>query len=183
MLQLLTDIARLLQPIQPIIQAVQSIVEMSLLIFAFIFARELRESINARYLDGMKFVRDLIATEQAANNRKWVYQELEKAVRPLSPENTEKLHAICRDFDNIGLLCRHKLLPANIVAETYNRNILDMWKRLKPFILGWRQMLGDEDYYAEFEWLASKASKAEKRLANKRRIKRLFSNPLKNSLR
>jgi hypothetical protein len=156
-----------------IAQIIEAIVASILLIYALVFARDLREAIRARHLDGMKFVRDLIGTEQAADNRRWVYQELEKTVRPLSSEDADRVRAICRDFDNIGLLCRHGLLPVSIVAETYNRNILDMWNRLEPIIVEWRQTLGDADYYAEFEWLADQASKAEGRLAKRRRRKQM----------
>ena len=156
-----------------IAQIAEAIVAFSLLIYALVFARDLREATRARHLDGMKFARDLIATEQAAHSRRWVYQELEKTIKPLSSEDADKVRAICRDFDSIGLLCRHGLLPVSIVAETYNRNILDMWNRLEPIITEWRQTLGDEDYYAEFEWLADRASRAETRLAKKRRRKKV----------
>ena len=132
------------------LQALQAIVTVGVLIYGFVVARDIRESAKARYLDGMKYVRELLATPEAVERRRWVYQDLENAESPLSIENLDRVRAICRDFDSIGLLCRKGLLPTNIIAETYSRNILEMWQRLKPSIDELRQA-NDPYYFLEFE--------------------------------
>ena len=55
--------------------------------------------------------------------------------------------SVCRDFDHIGFLCRKGLIPADLIVETYNRNIVDMWERLERFITEWRKQRQDEDYF------------------------------------
>lgn len=149
------------------LQALQAIVTLVVLIYGVVVARDIRESVKTRYLDGMKYVRDLLVTPEAAEKRRWVYQDLEKAATPLSPENADRVRNICRDFDNIGLLCRKGLLPTDIIVETYSRNILDMWERLKPSIDELRQRTNDPYYYLEFEWLANRATKARESLVRK----------------
>ena len=162
MCQILADLAS-------VAQIVQAFVAVILFICAIVVARDIRESIKMRYLDGMKYVREIIATPEAAENRRWVYKELDKVTRPLSLEDANKVRAICRDFDNIGLLCRKGLLPTEIITETYSRNILDMWKCLKPSVEEFR--LGPETtdpyYYLEFEWLALKAAEARASISRK----------------
>ena len=148
-------------------QTVQAIVAVVLFIYAIVVARDIRESIKAWHLDGMKYVRDLIATPEAAEQRKWVYEELGRMSRPLSKETAAKVQAICRDFDGIGLLCRKGLLPAEIVVETYSRNILDMWEHLKPYIDEIRQEKKDPYNYLEFEWLSIEAAKARAAIVEK----------------
>ena len=69
----------------------QGIAAVILLLYAFVFARELRESIRVRYLEGLSLVRELISTEEAAEDRKWVYQELKRAVRPLSDDDAKRV--------------------------------------------------------------------------------------------
>ena len=159
MSQLLTDFAS-------IAQIVQVICTIILLVWAMFVGRDIRESIKARHLDGMKYVRDLLATPEAVEKRRWVYQDLEKAAKPLSTENLDRVRSICRDFEAIGLLCRKGLLPTDIIAETYSRNILEMWQRLKPSVDELRQT-NDPYYFLEFEWLANQATKARKSLVRR----------------
>lgn len=156
MSQQLTDFAS-------IAQIVQMICAIILLFWAIFIGRDIRESIKARHLDGMKYVRDLLTTPEAAEKRRWVYQDLEKATKPLSAENLDRVRSICRDFETVGLLCRKGLLPIDIIVETYSRNILEMWPRLKPSIDELRQAK-DPYYFLEFEWLANQATKARKSL-------------------
>ena len=141
----------------------QGIVAVILLLYAFVFARELRESIRTRHLEGLTMVRELMSTRKAAEDRKWVYQELKRAARPLSDDDAERIREICRPLDYIGLLCRHGLLPVDTVIETYHRNIVDMWNHVQPLVVQWRQGQSGEDYYAEFEWLAVRASDWQRR--------------------
>ena len=138
-------------------QAVQAIATFILLFIA----TNIRESIRLRHLDGMKYTRDLIGTQEAADKRKWVHQELSKIPRPLSGENSGKVRSICRDFDHIGLLCRKGLLPKKIIIRTYNRNILEVWGQLKPIIDQFRKETQDKDYFAEFDWLADQAGEVK----------------------
>lgn len=160
MSQTLTDLASLAQMVEAVIAIV-------IFAYASVVAREFRESIKTRYLDGMKYVRDLIATPEAGEKRDWVYNELGNVTRPLSREDADRVRAICRDFDFIGLLCRKGLLPTEIITETYSRNILEMWDRLRPSVEELRQTAHDPYYYLEFEWLALKAAKARGVVARK----------------
>lgn len=155
---MLTDLANIAQIVQVIIAVV-------VFIYAIVIAKDLRESIKARHLDGMKYVRDLIGTQEGANKRKWVYEELENAPKPLSRQDADKVRAICRDFDTIGLLCRKGLLPTEIIIETYNRNITEMWTRLKPSIDELRKSANDDDYFVEFDWLAHQAAQVQRPLS------------------
>ncbi len=151
------------------ITTIATVIEAGAVVCALVLAYEVRESIKTRHFEGMAYVRNLIGTKKAANQRRWVYQELRKKGWPLSDEDQERAQSVCRDFDHIGLLCRKDLLPREIIAETYNRNILDMWKRLERFVKQWRVEKKDEDYYWEFEWLAKQAQAAEDRLQKQRR--------------
>jgi hypothetical protein len=150
------------------VQIVSGVLTILLLTIALVFGREIREAVRARHLDGVKYVKELIGTQEASNNRRWVYQELEEANRPLLPEDESRVLDICRDFDHIGYLCRKELIPVDLVVETYNRNILDMWNRLEEFINMWRQQRNDDDYFWEFQWLAEKASEKQTRIEKKK---------------
>lgn len=154
------------------VQIVSGILTVIFLITALVFGREIREAVRARHLDGVKYVKELIGTDEASNSRRWVYQELKKTDQPLSPEDESRVLGICRDFDHIGFLCRKELIPVDLVVETYNRNILDMWNRLEYFVTRWREQRDDEDYLWEFEWLARKAEVTRKRQDKKRRARR-----------
>ena len=133
-----------------------------------IIAADIRESIKARHLEGIRYVRGLLGSEDASDRRKWVYQDLRRAEWPLSSDDEKKALAVCRDFDHIGFLCRKGLIPVDLVVETYNRNIVDMWNRLERFVTQWRQQRSDEDYFWEFEWLTHKAEAAKRQQDSKR---------------
>jgi hypothetical protein len=142
-----------LQKIAYAAQIAQGVAALALLVIA----RDIREAIKTRHLEGIKYVRGLLGSEDASERRRWIYQDLRRADWPLSSEDEKKALAVCRDFDNIGFLCRKGLIPVDLVVETYNRNIVDMWNRLERFVTQWRQQRSDEDYFWEFEWLAQKA--------------------------
>ncbi len=145
-------------------QVVQGLVSVVLLVYALGFATELREAIAARHLDGMKYVREIIGTQEAAEHRRWVYTELPHEARPLGEAAKQKVGRIARDFDHIGLLCRNGLLPAEIIATTYARNIKTMWMLLKPEITNLRGEVSDDDYFVEFQWLAELAREKDRSL-------------------
>lgn len=147
-----------------IAQIIEGVTALALLLIA----ADIRESTRARHLDGIRYVKGLLGSQDASDTRKWVYQDLKKATWPLSAEDEKRALAICRDFDHIGFLCRKNLIPVDLVVETYNRNILDMWNRLERFIVQWREQRRDADYFWEFEWLASKAEVVKTRLDKKR---------------
>ena len=153
----------------PSIAYLAQIIEGAATLVLLLVAVDIRESMKARHLDGIRYVRGLIGSEEASDRRRWVYQELKKASWPLSPEDEKRALAVCRDFDHIGYLCRKGMIPLDFVVETYNRNIVDMWSRLKRFIDQWRHHRKDKDYFWEFEWLASKAEPVKRRLDKKRR--------------
>ena len=142
-------------------QVIQSLVAVCLLIPLLFVTKELRESIAARHLEGMKYVREILLTQEAVELRKWVHRDLLNERRPLSGDAIEKVRRIGRDFDHIGLLCRKRLLPADIIATTYNRNITAMWNELQQTINDLRIKDKDRDYFKEFEWLANLASEKE----------------------
>jgi hypothetical protein len=146
-----------------IAQLIQGIVVLVLLLIA----ADIREAVKSRHLEGIRYVKDLIGSNEASEQRKWVYQELKKISWPLTDEHREIALAVCRDFDHIGYLCRKGLIPVDLIVETYNRNILDMWNRLERFIIQWRKQIKDEDYFWEFEWLAHEAEVTKKKLDKK----------------
>jgi hypothetical protein len=153
-----------------VLQILGSLAAVAAFGYGVFVARELRESIKARYLDGIRLVMSLIGTEDASVNRRWVYQELNKAGKPLSPNDDKRLRTICRDFDHIGMLCRHGLLPTPIVTESYYKNIIEMWEHLEPTIKQWREASNYSDLYVEFEWLVAKARKMNDQIARRKRI-------------
>src|SRR5882757_299642 len=147
--------------IASVAQLLQALADVGVFIYVVVFAKDLRESIKGRHLDGMKYVREIISTPEAAELRRWVRQDLGSENRPLSSDAIEKVRRIGRDFDHIGLLCRKGLLPADIIATTYNRNITSMWSGLNQTIMELRINEGDDDYFAEFEWLDNLAIQNE----------------------
>jgi hypothetical protein len=157
-----------LSDLASIFQIIEGFAAITLLVSALVLAEDIRESVRSRHLDGMRYVRSLIGTQEASDDRKWVYQELKKASWPLPSEVDTRALAVCRDFDHIGFLCRRGLIPTSLVVETYNRNIVEMWDRLERFIGQWRQERRDDDYFWEFEWLARKAEEAKRRIEGKR---------------
>ena len=154
----------ILSDIANIAQIVEGVVAVVLLLIA----ADIRESVKARHLEGIRYVKGLIGSTEASETRRWIYEKLRKAQWPLSDEDGKKALAVCRDFDHIGYICRNGLVPVSLVVETYNRNIVDMWNRLERFVVQWRQQRQDEDYFWEFEWLAHKAEVEKIRLDKKR---------------
>lgn len=138
--------------------------EAGAVVFVAIIARDIKESIKSRHLEGITYVRNLIGTPQASDNRRWVYKVLRTTTGPLNEDDDQKAREICRDFDHIGLLCRQGLLPMDVIAETYGRNIVDMWNRLGRFVANWRKESEDPVYFLEFERLAARAEHIRRKL-------------------
>jgi hypothetical protein len=142
----------------------QGIAAVVLLFYALLFAGELRESIRARHLDGLRYVWGVIGTREASDERRWVYQtfgEAKAEPSQLSLEELDRVREICKAFDHIGLLCRHGLVPAEVVVSHYTGLVLDMWQLLEPTVVYLRTKYGHE-YFREFEWLAQQAKGARK---------------------
>jgi hypothetical protein len=157
------------QPALSDIGNIAQIIEASIAIALLIIASDIRESTKARHLAGVRYVKELIGSEEASENRKWVHQDFDLAQQPLSDMDINRALRICRDFDHIGFLCRKGLIPTDLVTETYNRNIVEMWQKLESLINKRRTLQKDIDYFWEFEWLAKKSKKVKRKYDRKKR--------------
>lgn len=123
---------------------------------AVVALRQLKEMTKARHLEAMLKVYEMIGSESARKQRKFIYTELKSTPEELTFDEREQVEQICVAFDRIGILVGSDLIPKDELFAGHGQVIIRTWTKLEPYIKHHRKMIGN--YHAKhFEALAALA--------------------------
>jgi hypothetical protein len=77
----------------------------------------------------------------------------------LDAKKLRKLDAMLREFDALGLLVKHGVVPLGFVMDFYSRPLVVAWHRLEPHITEERRKRGQPGHMKKLEMLALFAKK------------------------
>ncbi|UCF97013.1 MAG: hypothetical protein JSV89_17825 [Spirochaetaceae bacterium] len=102
---------------------------------------------------GLDEVRNWLWSDEFVPN----YSEFRKKY-PQGSEGNGKAHKICGWMETLGTLYKHKLINEELLFDWMAVDLV--WERLKDFVLGVRNEVGDERMLENFEAMA-KAQKGK----------------------
>ena len=73
-------------------------------------------------------------------------------------EVRSQLDNLSRAYDKVGLLVKHRVVPAEFLFDFYSRPIVVAWKSLRPHIDAERTSRGQPNHMVKFEILAAGAA-------------------------
>src|SRR5918912_4022586 len=98
---------------------------------AVIALRQLKEMTKARHLEAMLKVYEMIGSESARKQRKFIYTELTSAPEALTSDERDQVEQVCVAFDRIGILVRSDLIPKDELFAGHCEVIIRTWRKLE----------------------------------------------------
>jgi hypothetical protein len=120
---------------------------------AMVALRQLKEMTKARHLEAMLQVYEMIGSEAARKNRRFIYTELKSAPEELTFEERELVEKVIVVYERIGKLVESDLVPRDELLEGHCEVILRSWKKLEPYIRHYRKVSSGR-HAKHFETLA-----------------------------
>jgi len=137
-----------------ILSSITTMLGFAVLIWAAIVAlSQLKEMTKARYLDAMMQVHEMLASEEARNRRKYIYNKLKSKPERLTAVEREHVEQVSVTFDRIGNLVEYGLVPRDVLFDSHCEVIIRVWQKLEPYIMYHRQLIGGR-HVEHFEKLA-----------------------------
>ena len=147
--QILNDLIKL----SPLLQFI-------LLLIGLIYGKkQLDESLNFRRLHAVLEMFDEIGTDQLRKIRAWLYKSFPNNIadiKDIADEDIEKIKEICVAYDRIAFLSNAGLLPFKELVKFQGKEIIKIWKIVKPVILDIRKNQDRPDYCHDLEFFANK---------------------------
>ncbi|MFZ4658456.1 MAG: DUF4760 domain-containing protein [Caldilineaceae bacterium] len=125
---------------------------------AFVALAQLKEMTRSRHLEAMLQLYEMIGSDQARADRRYIYSKLKSSPENLSSEEWDYVEKVSVIFDRIGNLANHGLVPKDEFFESHCEIIIRSWTKLEPYIRYRRRLYGGR-FANQFEQLANNASK------------------------
>lgn len=134
-----------------------------LLLTAFILWLQIQATKRAAYASAFKEVYDMLQDETRRNERGFVLGNLAKRdYDTWTDDDKKQAEKVCHNYDAVGIICRHKLLPTKLIADSWGDSLRRCWRTLKPIVFEYRKKRDSNEFWDDFEWLAQQAEKFKK---------------------
>lgn len=129
---------------------------------------QLEQLRHATQLDGTMRIFDTLRSENVSQALRFVMAELEdrlkdetyrqEAEKPGGVDSvTHKERIIFTVFEEVGTYVRHGLVNGDVIYDLYSSVIIGCWRRLSPLVGVQRVAFGDDQLWANFEFLCEGA--------------------------
>ena len=153
-MQLLTS-----QDFWSILSSIASVLGFTVVIWtAFMALGQLKEMARSRHLEAMLQVYEMIGSDQARADRRFIYVKLKSIPASLTAEEWEYVEKVSAVFDRIGNLASHGLIPEEEFFQSHCEIIIKAWMKLEPYIMYRRRVYGGR-FANQFEQLSKDACK------------------------
>lgn len=109
---------------------------------AIVALGQLREMTKTRHLEAMLHVYEMIGSNEARKQRRFIYTELKSTPENPSDEEREIIEQVTVTFDRVGRLVESGLIPKNELLEGHSAIIIKAWSKLEPYISYQRKIIG-----------------------------------------
>lgn len=136
-----------------------------LVVTAVILWIQISETRRATYTSAFKAVYDMLQDENKRKDRGFVLGELsKKAFDTWTPQEKERAEKVCHNYDAVGIICKNRLLPTKLVADSWGDSLRRCWKILAPLVSEYRTARNSLEFWDDFEWLAREAEKYQQKI-------------------
>ncbi|MDP2788486.1 MAG: hypothetical protein Q8O46_00330 [bacterium] len=148
--------------ISAIVQIASAVI---LVVTAIILWIQISETRRATYATAFKAVYDMLQDEAKRDDRGFVLGELaEKSFETWTLLEKKRAERVCYNYDAVGIICRNRLLPTHLVADSWGDSLRRCWKILAPLVSQYRTARNSNEFWDDFEWLARQAEQYQQRV-------------------
>ncbi|MGW6421368.1 DUF4760 domain-containing protein [Nocardia sp. NPDC055053] len=129
------------------------------LVAAGLVVWQVTEMRRATYASAFKVVHDLLQAEELRQDRRFVMTQLR--ARPLATWTEAEIvraERVCASYDSVGVMCRMRFIPIDVVADPWCDSIRTSWSVLRPLIEKYRSERGAPEFWCDYQRLAGRAN-------------------------
>lgn len=118
--------------------------------------RQLAELVRTRKLEALTGVFELISSERARLDRRYIFHNLRNRPDEITPMDRDAIERVAVDFERVGSLVKLGLVPAEELLSHHAAVIARAWQVLEPYIAHRATQLRG-NYAQNFLWLGNEA--------------------------
>ena len=137
----------------------------TLIVTAVVLWLQINATRRASYTSAFKAVYDMLQDEAKRDDRGFVLGELaKKSFDMWTPQEKKRAEKVCHTYDAVGIICRNRLLPTDLIADSWGDSLRRCWKVLAPLVSEYRTARNSREFWDDFEWLARQAEQYQQRI-------------------
>lgn len=129
------------------------------LVAAALVVWQVTEMRRATYASAFKAVHDLLQTEELRKDRRFVMADLSgRPVETWTEAEIVRAERVCASYDSVGVMCRMRFIPVDVVADSWCNSIRTSWGVLRPLVEKYRADREAPEFWRDFQRLAGRAN-------------------------
>ncbi|MET8653914.1 DUF4760 domain-containing protein [Nocardia aurea] len=129
------------------------------LVAATLVIWQVSEMRRATYATAFKAVHDLLQQEELRQDRRFVLTTLRpRPVDTWTNDEIVRAERVCASYDAVGIMCRMKFIPIDVVAVSWGDSLRTSWTILRPLVERYRAERGAPEFWNDFQRLAGRAN-------------------------
>ncbi len=132
----------------------------AVVVSAIFFIRQLSEMRKTTQAQAYSVALERLQNEKVRNARRIVFHLKGKPIEKWNKEEIEAAEIVCHTYDTIAQIVRNNLLSRSIIIQSWGPSLRNSWPILSPLIRKYREDFEAQEYWDDYEWLATQAQKA-----------------------
>lgn len=128
-----------------------------IIVAAILALWQIRESRNARFLDGTMSIFEMFDRRGFRELRRFVYIDLPSEPETITPEQLLKAEEVWVTFNELAVMLQNNFLHRNLMMQMYSDTYVRSWLKLEPHVLKARRDRNDPGYMKPFQWMYEEA--------------------------
>jgi hypothetical protein len=77
---------------------------------------------------------------------------------PVSDWDIRRVERVCHNYDVVGIMVRHKMLPRELIIDSWGNSLYSSWPIVEPLIERYGEKRG-RNFWDDYKWLSEEAKK------------------------
>lgn len=129
-----------------------------LVVTMLVIGRQTSEARRAAYAQAFGVVFQILQEQSVRDARRVVLRSLTgMPVEEWTEAEIQSAEIVCATYDTAAIMCRHGMLPVDVLADSWGDSIRRSWVTLEPLVSDYRAKRDANELWDDFQWLALEA--------------------------
>jgi|SRR3972149_4416737 len=134
-----------------------TLADIAVVITATFVIWQLREMQRTTQAQAYSVAVDRLQDEKVREARRLIFKLTGKPLEKWSGDEKAAAEVVCHTYDVVGQMVRHNLLSKKIILDSWGPSLRRSWPILEPLVKNYRQEFSANEFWDDYEWLATEA--------------------------
>lgn len=134
-----------------------------ILVSVLVLAWQLREIQRATYAQSFFTAAYRLQDEKLREARGIVFSLKETPYKDWTTEQKKTGEIVCHNYDVVGILVRNKMLPEQMIVDSWGDSLRRLWPILRPLVEEYREQRESPEFWDDFQYLSERAVEFQKK--------------------